>query len=191
MSSPPNMWQLEKKRQEYESISEQKKMMEAQMNILNQKADREKEELEHMTRELHRAGLDPGHQSEPTTPPERYDQNLSSVFSRSNRYSSSSLTSPPGINTRSSRSGSQLTSPPSEPAQIFHNNIGLDALPSKSVPSSRRGSNDRVTAYVPETNGAARRNAAAYDSILNECCKILTTADILLGQTVIPCRLLV
>ena len=33
-------------------------------------------------------------------------------------------------------------------------------LPSKSVPGSRRGSNDRVSAYVPETNGTSRRNAA-------------------------------
>jgi len=159
--SLPDRWQLEKKRQEYETISEQKKLMEAQMSILNQKADREKEELDQMTHELHRAGLNPGHQSEPTTPPERYDQTFSSVFSRSNRYSSSSLTSPPGINTRSSRSGSQLTSPPSEPTQAIHGNLGQDTLPSKSVPSSRRGSNDRVTAYVPETNGSARRSAAA------------------------------
>lgn len=119
-----------------------------------------KEQMEQLALGLQQAGIYPGYQSEPTTPPERRDQIITSGFPRSNRYSSSSLTSPPGLNTRSSRSGSQLTSPPSELAQTLHNHIYTDTLPSKSVPSSRRGSNDRASAYVPETNGSARRNAA-------------------------------
>ena len=112
-----------------------------------------------MTQDLQKAGLSAGYQSEPTTPPEYRDQGYPSVFGRSNRYSSSSLTSPPGLSVRSHRSGSQLTSPPSELASTLHNHGNSDTMPSKSVPGSRRGSNDRVTAYVPETNGSARRNA--------------------------------
>ncbi len=112
-----------------------------------------------MTQDLNRVNLFAGHQSEPTTPPEYRDNVFpsASVFSRSNRYSVSSLASPPGMNNRSSRSGSQLTSPPTELAQTLHNHISSDTLPSKSVPGSRRGSNDRVSAYIPEMNGTSQR----------------------------------
>lgn len=153
-----DMSQLEKKKQEWEMLQEHRKNFQAQMDFLSQQ---QAQELEQLTQDLHKTGFNPGHQSEPTTPPEHRDQGFSSVFSRSNRYSSASLTSPPGLNTRSSRSGSQITSPPSELAQTLHNHINSDTLPSRSVPGSRRGSNDRFAAYVPETNGSARRNAAA------------------------------
>ena len=153
--------QLEKKKQEYEMAAEKRKQFHTQMQLFSEQEAREKQEIEQITRDLQRAGINPGYQSEPTTPPERRELSFSSTFSRSNRYSTSSFTSPPG-NTRSSRSGSQLTSPPSELAQPLHNQINSDILPSKSVPSSRRGSNDRVTAFVPETSGSARRNAATY-----------------------------
>lgn len=131
------------------------------MALINQKEAIEKEALDRMTEDFHQTGMGPGHQSEPTTPPEYRDHAYpASVFARSNRYSSSSITSPPGLN-RSSRSGSQLTSPPSELAQTLHNHINSDTLPSKSVPGSRRGSNEGVRAYIPETNGSSRRSAAA------------------------------
>jgi len=155
------MSQFEKKRKELEALSEEKSHYQAHMHLLNQQVVREQQELEGLTQDLHQMGMNPGYQSEPTTPPERRDQPFSSVFSRSNRYSSSSLTSPLGANTRSSRSGSQLTSPPTELAQTPHNHVNPETVPSKSVPGSRRGSNDRVTAYVPETSGSARRNGAA------------------------------
>ncbi|KAL6720161.1 hypothetical protein ACLMJK_002082 [Lecanora helva] len=150
---------VEKKRQELKSLQEQRERFEAQMAFFNQQQAAEKEELERMTRDLQQSSLNVGHQSEPTTPPEFRDATFGSVFGRSNRYSLSSVTSPPGIN-RSSRSGSQLTSPPSELAQTLHNHINSDTLPSKSVPGSRRGSNEGIRAYVPETNGTSRRNAA-------------------------------
>ncbi|KAL9104443.1 MAG: hypothetical protein Q9163_000595 [Psora crenata] len=151
---------LEKKKQEYEMGAEKRKQFHTQMQIFSEQEAREKQEIEQMTRDLQRAGINPGYQSEPSTPPERLELSYSSTFSRSNRYSTSSFTSPPG-NTRSSRSGSLLTSPPSEMAQPLQSQVNSESLPSKSVPSSRRGSNDRVTAFVPETNGSARRNAAA------------------------------
>lgn len=128
------------------------------MERLNLQTAREKQELDQMTQDMHRVNLAAGHQSEPTTPPEYRDQ-FQSVFSRNNRYSMSSLASPPGFNNRSSRSGSQLTSPPSEIAQTLHNHINSDTLPSKSVPGSRRGSNDRVSVYIPESLAAGQRGA--------------------------------
>ena len=131
------------------------------MALFNQQSAHEKEQMEILAQDLQRTNLNAGHQSEPTTPPEYRDHSFSSAFSRTNRYSSSSITSPPGLNTRSSRSGSQLTSPPSEIAQTLHSHVNSESLPSKSVPSSRRGSNDRATSYIPETNGTSRRSAAA------------------------------
>ena len=111
-----------------------------------------------MTRELHRASIDHGYASEPTTPPEMHEQSYgpASLSGRPNRYSTSSFTSPPP-NTRTSRSGSQLTSPPAD-LLMFTQQDGKESLPSRSVPNSRRGSTDRVSAFVPETNGSARRN---------------------------------
>lgn len=117
---------------------------------------REKQELDQMTQDLQRANLGPGHQSEPTTPPEYRDQ-FTSALPRNNRYSTSSLVSPPGLNTRSSRSGSQLTSPPSEFGQNLQSGTNSSMIPSKSVPGSRRGSTDRVSAYLPESNTAGQR----------------------------------
>lgn len=152
--------QVEKKRQELKTLQEQREHFEAQMALFTKQQAIEKEELERMTFDLQQSNLNAGHQSEPTTPPEYREPVFGSTFGRSNRYSTSSITSPPGLN-RSSRSGSQLTSPPSELAHTLNNHVISDTLPSKSVPSSRRGSNEAIRAYVPETNGSSRRNAAA------------------------------
>lgn len=142
-------------------LREQRRLFEAEWERFNLTQAREKLELDHLTQDLNRVNLSAGHQSEPTTPPEYRDQVFPSAYSRTNRYSTSSLTSPPGLNNRSSRSGSQLTSPPTELAQTLHNHVTSDTLPSKSVPGSRRGSNDRVTAYIPEVNGTGQRASAS------------------------------
>ncbi|CAO1602339.1 hypothetical protein XANCAGTX0491_005955 [Xanthoria calcicola] len=147
---------LEKKRMELEMLQEQRKIFNKEMERLSMQTAREKQELDQMTQDLQRVNMAPGHQSEPTTPPEYRDQ-FPSVFSRNNRYSMSSIASPPGLNNRSSRSGSQLTSPPSEIAQTLHNHISSDTLPSKSVPGSRRGSNDRVSTYLPDSGAVGQR----------------------------------
>ena len=154
------MSQLEKKRQEQKELQKRREQFQAQMEALHQQEAQQQFELEQMTQDLQKTSLNQGYQSEPTTPPEYRDQVFPSVFSsRNNRYSSSSLTSPPGLSSRSHRSGSQLTSPPSELVQAQYSQNSTESMPSKSVPGSRRGSNDRVTAYVPETNGSARRAA--------------------------------
>ncbi len=137
-------------------LQEQRKIFNKEMERLSMQTAREKQELDQMTQDLQRVNMAPGHQSEPTTPPEYRDQ-FPSVFSRNNRYSMSSIASPPGLNNRSSRSGSQLTSPPSEIAQTLHNHISSDTLPSKSVPGSRRGSNDRVSTYLPDSGAVGQR----------------------------------
>ena len=146
---------------DYEMLREQRRRFEADLELFNLQQAKEKQELDQMVQELHRVNLSAGHQSEPTTPPEYRDHVYPSVFSRTNRYSTSSLTSPPGLNNRTSRSGSQLTSPPSELAQTLHNHINSDTLPSKSVPSSRRGSSDKIVGYVPEISSTSQRGGPA------------------------------
>ena len=153
--------QLEKKRLEYEMIREQRKKFEAELELFNQLQAKEKQEIDQLEQEVNQVSLNAGHQSEPTTPPEYRDHVFPSVFSRTNRYSTSSIMSPPGFNNRSSRSGSQITSPPTEIAQTLHNHINSDTLPSKSVPGSRRGSNDRFTSFISEMAGSSQRPFAS------------------------------
>ena len=116
------------------------------MQLLDLQQRREEQELAQMQEDLGRSNNNnnttAGHQSEPTTPPEYRETNsgFPSVFSRPNRYSTSSLTSPPGLYNRTSRSGSQLASPQSgipQPRTMMD-----DKLPSKSVPGSRRNSDE-------------------------------------------------
>ncbi|KAF7186066.1 Pumilio domain-containing protein C6G9.14 [Pseudocercospora fuligena] len=81
-------------------------------------------------------------QSEPTTPPEYHSVLASNNFSRPNRYSAASLTSPPGIANRPNRSSTQLTSPHMAYARASYAGQSNSNLPSQSVPGSRRQSDD-------------------------------------------------
>jgi hypothetical protein len=138
--------QIEKKRMDYEKIREHKRRVEAEIHMLTAQERQEELELAAMTEDLRYTGNSlAGHQSEPTTPPEYRDTSsgFPSIFSRPNRYSTSSLTSPPGLGlftTRPGRSGSQLASPQSG---IMQSRFAFDdQLPSRSVPSSRRNSDE-------------------------------------------------
>jgi hypothetical protein len=138
---------------ELEKIREQKKRMEEEFKRINNMHEDTESELVRMANDLQALNFSPGHQSEPTTPPEYRDQGYSSIFTNRNRFSSASLTSPPGLN-RLSRSGSQLTSPPPETVQ----NGDSDKLPSKSVPASRRGSSDKFAQFLPESGIIGQRS---------------------------------
>jgi len=151
---------------EYEKLREQRRRFEAELEKFNRQQALEEKELHRMASDLQGLNLSSGHQSEPTTPPEYRDHVFPSIYSRRNRYSSSSLVSPPGISNRLSRSGSQLVSPLPEPQQAqFTENA--DKLPSKSVPGSRRGSTDRVSSYLPENGISSQRSAAKYVQFLH------------------------
>ncbi|KXX74230.1 Pumilio y domain family member 4 [Madurella mycetomatis] len=130
---------LEKKRLDYERLREHKRRFEAEIHKLDAQQRQEERELQQMQEDINaRYG---GHQSEPTTPPEyREASGFPSIFSRPNRYSTSSLTSPQGIFNRPARSGSLLTSPLSGtlPSRFAFD----DQLPSRSVPGSRRNSDE-------------------------------------------------
>ncbi|TQW00580.1 RNA-binding protein [Cordyceps javanica] len=148
---------IEQKKLEYERIREQRRRFELEMQKLDQQQRREAQELAQMEEEIVRLG---GHQSEPTTPPEYRDHNsgFPSMFSRPNRYSTSSLTSPPGIFNRPGRSGSQVTSPPSG---IMQPRYGYDEpLPSRSVPTTRRNSDDEKEEAVRQDPSSHRSGNA-------------------------------
>ncbi|KAM7208626.1 Pumilio y domain family member 4 [Naviculisporaceae sp. PSN 640] len=132
---------LEKKRQDYERLREHKRRFEAEIHKLDAQQRQEERELALMQEDLS-IGRFAGHQSEPTTPPEYRETSsgFPTMFSRPNRYSTSSLTSPPGIFNRPARSGSQLASPQSG---LIQSRFAFDdQLPSRSVPGSRRNSDE-------------------------------------------------
>lgn len=137
---------MEKKKIEYERLREQKRRFESEMRLLELQQQREEQELQQMEVEIRTSTSSSktqnGHQSEPTTPPEYRETSsgFPSVFSRPNRYSTSSITSPPGLYNRPGRSGSQLTSPQSG---IMPSRHILDEMFSPhSGPISRHGSDD-------------------------------------------------
>ncbi|KAF2772259.1 hypothetical protein EJ03DRAFT_200445 [Teratosphaeria nubilosa] len=77
--------------------------------------------------------------SEPASPPD-YGNAFPTAFSKPNRYSAASLTSPPGISNRPSRSSTQVTSPSVGVVRPYTS--GNTYLPSQSVPGSRRQSDN-------------------------------------------------
>jgi hypothetical protein len=121
--------QLEKKKLEYEYLKEQRRRFEAEMELIDLQSRRDEEEINRLSTEVKY-----GKHSQPATPPEYSNHTgFPTSLSRPNRFSMSSIT---GMTTpRSGRSGSQLTSPPSAPANGSFN-------PSKSVPGSRRNSDE-------------------------------------------------
>ncbi|KAI9735250.1 MAG: hypothetical protein M1834_001840 [Cirrosporium novae-zelandiae] len=126
---------------EYQLLSEHRKKFDAELKMLELKAEKEKREIERMAREMTTdfGQMTMGAVSEPTTPPEYRESGFPSFFSRPARFPASSLTSPPGLQNRLNRSGSQITSPGAEwahPIQSF------SKPPAKSVPGSRRNSGE-------------------------------------------------
>ncbi|KYK61270.1 Armadillo-like helical [Drechmeria coniospora] len=155
MASPTAQeYNIEQKKIEYERIREQRRHFELEMQRLDQQQRKEALELAQMEEEMGRIA---GHQSEPTTPPEYRDNSgFPSMFSRPNRYSTSSLASPPGLLNRPARSGSQLNSPPSG---LVQHRYGFDELlPSRSVPATRRNSDDE------EKEAAVRQDPTSHRS---------------------------
>ncbi|KAH8691131.1 hypothetical protein BGW36DRAFT_400483 [Talaromyces proteolyticus] len=145
---------FEKKRQHIEYMREQKKRFEADMKLLDLQHEREKQEMDQLARDLANAGLS-GPVSEPTTPPEYRDTTFSSAFPRHTRFSTSSVTSSPGI--FNIFSPSSVTSPPT----TSHTNrngttptANNQRFSVQSVPGSRRNSEEEE--YFPDSTSAYR-----------------------------------
>lgn len=142
------------------------------MQRLDQRQRREALELAQMEEEIGRLA---GHQSEPTTPPEYRDNSgFPSMFSRPNRYSMSSLASPPGLFNRPARSGSQLTSPPSG---LIQNRYGYEEpMPSRSVPTTRRNSDDEEKEEAVRQDPTSHRSTNVY--VPTRACSFLESVNI-------------
>ncbi|KAI9759398.1 MAG: hypothetical protein M4579_002387 [Chaenotheca gracillima] len=156
---------LERKRMEYEALKEQRRKIEAKMQMLDQEQESDAQDLRKMSTDYEPGRAPPsaghahtGHQSEPTTPPEYRDAGFPSALSRPNRYSTSSITSPPGFPNRAARSGSQLISPLTT---ISQSQVTSNKLPSKSVPGSRRNSDENEQDSAYEEEPVDHRSAAA------------------------------
>ena len=107
------------------------------MELIDLQARRDEEDINRLSSDIQY-----GKHSQPTTPPEYSDSNgFPTALSRPNRFSMSSIT--PGMTTpRGSRSGSQITSPPSSTPGNQGTGNGNGYLPSKSMPGSRRNSDE-------------------------------------------------
>ena len=159
------MLQLEKKKLEYEKILEQRRRFEAEMQKLAAQQRLEEMELLRMQEEMGRGAMT-GHLSEPTTPPEYRETSsgFPTMFSRPNRYSTSSLVSPQTMFNQRGRSGSQLTSPQSS---AMPSRFGFDdQIPSRSVPGSRRNSDDDEKEEALRQDPTSHRSTNAYVFLL-------------------------
>lgn len=144
---------LEKKKAEYEYLKEQRRRFEAEMELYDIQMKGVQNDYARLSQDVGRNNNNSnsnnnnyaGHQSEPTTPPEYREQGFPSAFSRPQRYSIQGMTSPQQSyqsgSTRASRSGSQITSPGQNYPQ------GPSHMPSKSMPGSRRGSDEDEDSY--------------------------------------------
>lgn len=111
-------------------------------------------DMDHLATGFGRIGLTAGPVSEPTTPPDYSDTGFPSSLSRPNRFSASSITSPPGLNNRFSQSSSQLASS----SGIVNGRNPPQKPPAKSMPGSRRNSDDEE--YFPDELSSYRSTAA-------------------------------
>ncbi|KAF2118933.1 hypothetical protein BDV96DRAFT_596738 [Lophiotrema nucula] len=134
---------LEKKKLEYEYLKEQRRRFAVEMELIDMQSRRDEEEITRLSSDIQY-----GKHSQPTTPPEfNDDKGFPTALSRPNRFSMSSIQGSlqSGLSTpRGSRSGSQVTSPPSKQA------TGSNGYPSKSMPGSRRGSDEEHDGYDDE-----------------------------------------
>ncbi|KAF2478649.1 hypothetical protein BDY17DRAFT_55974 [Neohortaea acidophila] len=137
-----------------ERLLEQQRHINAELEKIDDETRREVEDgLRH-----ERAVSDMIAQSEPTTPPE-YHEPVRNVTTRTNRYSAASLTSPPGIPGRPNRSSTRLTSPAVLGARPY-SSTNPSALPSQSVPGSRRHSDDEEEVDILYFDPGLHRSAA-------------------------------
>ncbi|KHJ35245.1 putative rna-binding protein [Erysiphe necator] len=153
---------LEKKKLEYERLREQKRLYEAEMQLLDLKQRRDEQELAQMQEDLGRcANTDQGHQSQPTTPPEFNESpsGFPSAFSRPNRYSTSSLNSPLNLFNSSGRSGTHITSPSS--GSLQSRLILDDKLLSKQISEYRRTIDDDDKAEAVRQDPTSHRSTNA------------------------------
>jgi hypothetical protein len=133
-------------------MREQKKRFEADMKLLDQQQEKERNELDQMARDLANVGM-AGPVSEPTTPPENHrETGFPTAFSRPTRFSTSSVTSSAGLFNIFAPSQT-ITSPPSGQVKTSTAQTPNNRFSAQSTPGSRRNSEEE---YFPENFPSSR-----------------------------------
>ncbi|PNS14495.1 Pumilio domain-containing protein isoform B [Sphaceloma murrayae] len=128
------MSMTEKRARQYEQLLAQQRRIQAEMAMIDPETRREVDEAHALQQDINL--FTSGGLPDPGTPPDNQPSNMPINPPYTNRFSTSTLASP-GFSARPSRSGSQMTSPPSEYANPYFPNQNL---PSQSVPNSQRNS---------------------------------------------------
>lgn len=147
-------------------LREHRRRYEEELRQIELRQQRDEREIAGLTEELGRVQGAGGGKSEPTTPPELRESTFPPLLSHPNRYSSaSSMMPPPGLRAHADSTASQFTStstsmgpPQSTPSRsttskttpskyASSKNTSLkntpSKMPSKSVPGSRRNSDEK------------------------------------------------
>jgi hypothetical protein len=130
------------KQQKWEEIQAMKRKAEEQLRLVEMQEhalqlNGDNEAIESISTRLSRASLT-GPVSEPTTPPEYAEGTFNNRYSRSSRLSTNSIVSPPGFGNRLSQASSHITSP----AARLSGSMYPQRASAKSMPGSRRGSDE-------------------------------------------------
>lgn len=168
------------------------------MRLLDLQQRQDERELAQMQDDLSRVKitssgvLAAGHQSEPSTPPEYLDSSsgFPSAFSRPNRYSASSLTSPLGLYSRPIRAGSQLVSPSSG---LSMPRYARDEVLARSVPGSRRNSDEEEKEEAVRQDPSSHHAANGYVIVLKFHSYVLSLRSMATitrkgAQSLSPCK---
>ena len=148
----PNQAQIDQIREQRRKAEAQLKQLDEQQKMLEGGAN---PAFASMTLGPKRISLN-GPVSEPTTPPEYSDGGYPKRYSR-NRMSISNMASPPGLNNRFSQSSTQITTPLASQYNSNGNHGPTPKSPAKSMPVSRRGSDEDEN--YPEELPAMKPNA--------------------------------
>lgn len=159
-TSGTDVSQTERKTRQYEELLAQQRRIQAQMAMIDPETRREVDEQQKLEQDI--TMFTTGHLSEPTTPPDYYSS-VNRVHSA--RLSTASIASPPGFPTRPSRSGSQLTSPHAAFSRPVTSHTHTSSIPSRSVPASRRGSDEDEEENAYSFADINHRAAAKYVQI--------------------------
>ncbi|KAG8625823.1 hypothetical protein KVT40_006224 [Elsinoe batatas] len=161
------MSMTEKRARQYEALLQQQRRIQAEMAMIDPETRREVDEAQALQQDINL--FTSGVLGDPGTPPDNQSNNSQLNPPFNNRFSTSTLASP-GFSARQSRSGSQMTSPPSEYANPY---FPSQALPSQSVPNSQRNSdheesdddyNFAFTSVRPKAGANPNRNSMPVNS---------------------------
>ncbi|KAI9784088.1 MAG: hypothetical protein M1816_001060 [Peltula sp. TS41687] len=174
---------LEKKKKEREMLQQHRRVYEEELRQIELRQQRDEREIAGLTEELGRFPGNGGGHSEPTTPPELRESTFPPLLSYPKRWSaSSSIMGPPSVRAHADSTASQFTNtstsmgpPQSTPSRSTttkttpsrynsSKNTPIkktpSKMPSKSVPASRRNSDEKELEYSYQEDFIHRPAAA-------------------------------